>query len=140
MKPSQKPSYIPLSPSLPLSRCGVGHPPVPPMRFHSRRSPILSSRGIAATSQPLASDAALRVLRAGGNAADAAVAAAASLNVLEPCMTGVGGDAFCLFYDAASRTVRGLHGPGRSPAALDLQAAQAAARAEAQAATYTEEE
>ena len=96
------------------------------MEFTSRRSPVLCTHGCAASSQPLASEIGLRVLRAGGNAADACVAMAAALNVAEPCMTGIGGDAFCLFFDAKSKSVRGLNGSGRCPAALDLAAVRAA--------------
>ena len=85
------------------------------LNFSSRRSPVLCRRGCVAASQPLAASAGLRVLRGGGNAADAAVAVAAALNVTEPCSTGIGGDCFCLFYEAGSGAVRGLN--GRSAAA-----------------------
>ncbi|CAI5478557.1 unnamed protein product [Closterium sp. Yama58-4] len=65
-------------------------------------------------------EAGLRILRAGGNAADAAVAMAAALAVCEPCSTGLGGDAFLLFYRASTRTVHSIQGNGRCPAALSL--------------------
>ena len=68
-----------------------------PIRFESRRSPVLSTRGIVGASQPLAALAGLQILREGGNAADAAVATAAALAVTEPTSTGIGGDCFCLF-------------------------------------------
>jgi len=92
----------------------------PTPRFESHRSPVLSTRGMVASSQPLATAAGLRVLRAGGNAADAAVATAAALGVTEPCNTGIGGDCFALFFEAATSRVTALNGSGRSPAALDL--------------------
>eukprot|EP00965_Chrysotila_dentata_P114610 3788075-Pleurochrysis_carterae.AAC.1 len=56
------------------------------MRFESRRSPVLCAHGCVATSQPMASEVGMRILKNGGNAADACVAAAAALNVTEPCM------------------------------------------------------
>ncbi|SNX85435.1 related to lincomycin-condensing protein lmbA [Melanopsichium pennsylvanicum] len=89
-------------------------------RFSSRRSTVLSTRGMVASSQPLASSAGIEILNAGGNAADAAVAVAAALNVTEPCNTGIGGDAFCLFYSAENRKVRAFNGSGRAPKAMTL--------------------
>ncbi|KAI1891568.1 hypothetical protein AGOR_G00145130 [Albula goreensis] len=88
--------------------------------FSSRRSPVICLNGCVASSQPLASAIGLDVLKRGGNAADAAVAVAAALNVTEPCSTGIGGDCFCLFYDAHTGQVRGLNGSGRAPRALTL--------------------
>lgn len=81
-----------------------------PLKFNSRRSPVVSLHGSVASSQPLATEVGVRILKAGGNAADAAVAVAACLNVTEPCSTGIGGDAFCLFYDAEKKIVRGING------------------------------
>ena len=89
-------------------------------QFHSRRSVVMARNGMVATSQPLAATAGLRILLAGGNAADAAVAMAAALNVTEPTSTGLGGDCFALFYDAKTRAITALNGSGRAPAALTL--------------------
>lgn len=88
--------------------------------FRSRRSPVYSRNGIVATSQPLATAAGLEILAKGGNAADAAVAAGAALNVTEPTSTGIGGDMFALFYSAEAKRVTALNGSGRAPAALTL--------------------
>lgn len=89
--------------------------------FSSRRSPVYSRRGIVATSQPLATAAGIEVLSKGGNAADAAVAAAAALNVTEPTSTGIGGDMFALYFDAQTQQVTALNGSGRAPSALTLE-------------------
>ena len=88
--------------------------------FHSRRSPVYSRNGIVATSQPLATAAGIEILAKGGNAADAAVAAGAALNVTEPTSTGIGGDMFALYYSAHTKQVIALNGSGRAPAALTL--------------------
>lgn len=97
-----------------------------PIRWESRRSPVLSTRGVVASSQPLATMAGVTVLQTGGNAADAAVAAAAALAVTEPGSTGIGGDCFALFYRAADGSVRAVNGSGRSPTELTLQLAEGA--------------
>jgi len=78
------------------------------------RSTVYAPNGIAATSQPLATAAALKVLQDGGNAFDAAVTAAAVLNVVEPHMTGMGGDVFALFWSAREQKLRGLDASGRA--------------------------
>ena len=88
--------------------------------FNSRRSPIYGRGGIVSTSQPLATAAGLEILSKGGHAADAAVAAAAALNVTEPTSTGIGGDMFALYFDARTKQVTALNGSGRAPAALTL--------------------
>ncbi|RME62918.1 MAG: gamma-glutamyltransferase family protein [Caldilineae bacterium] len=89
--------------------------------FRSRRSNVLARHGMVATSQPLAAQAGLEILRAGGNAADAAVATAAMLNVVEPISTGIGGDCFALYWDAQTKTVTALNGSGRAPAAASIE-------------------
>ncbi len=89
--------------------------------FNSRRSPIYATHGMVASSQPLATQAGLEILMAGGNAADAAVATAAVLNVTEPTSTGLGGDMFALFYHAQTGEVSALNGSGRAPSALTLE-------------------
>jgi len=94
------------------------------MDFASRRSPVIGRRGMVATSQPLAVAAGLEILSKGGNAADAAVATVAALNVTEPTSSGIGGDCFALFFDASSRQISALNGSGRSPAALTLDRLQ----------------
>lgn len=81
----------------------------------------MGTRGMVATSQPLAAQIGAWILARGGTAADAAVAAAAALNVTEPTSTGIGGDCFALYYEAATREVSSLNGSGRAPAGLSLE-------------------
>lgn len=78
----------------------------------------MARHGMVATSQPLAAQAGLDVLRAGGNAIDAAVATVATLCVVEPCSTGIGGDAFALIWSAKDGRLYGLNASGPAPAAL----------------------
>lgn len=93
------------------------------MRFdfdvRSRRGNVFSTRGMVATSQPLAAQAGLEVLRFGGNAADAAIATAAMMAVVEPVSCGLGGDCFVLYFDAKTRAVTALNGSGRAGAGAD---------------------
>lgn len=88
--------------------------------FRSRRSNTLARNGLVATSQPLAAQAGLGILQAGGNAADAAIATAAALNVVEPISTGIGGDCFALYWDAKTRRISALNGSGRAPGAASI--------------------
>ncbi len=81
----------------------------------------MGTGGMVATSQPLASRAGLQILQQGGNAADAAVAAAAALNVTEPTSTGIGGDVFALYYHSETGTITALNASGRAPAALSME-------------------
>ncbi len=91
------------------------------MNFASRRSNVRAVNGMVSTTQPLAAVAGLRMLMEGGNAVDAAVGAAATLNVVEPHSTGVGGDLFALVWSADEKRVRALNASGRSSENASLE-------------------
>ncbi len=90
------------------------------------RSAVLATGGMCATSHPLATGAAIDILRRGGNAMDAAIAGAVLLGICEPAMTGIGGDCFVLWSAAGSDDVRALNGSGRAAAAASAEPLRAA--------------
>ena len=92
--------------------------------YPSRRSAVLSAGGMVATSQPLAAQAGLAILRAGGSAVDAALATAITLTVVEPTSNGIGSDAFAIVWDGEK--LHGLNASGPAPRALSAQALRAA--------------
>jgi len=84
------------------------------------RSQVIAQNGMAATSHPLSTQVALDVLKAGGNAIDAAIAASAMEGVVEPHVNGIGGDLYAIVWDAKTKKLYGLNGSGRSPKSLTL--------------------
>ncbi len=90
--------------------------------YETLRSPAMGLRGVVATSQPLASNAGLDILKAGGNAIDAAVATAAVLTLVEPNSTSIGGDAFIMIYLAEEDRLVGINASGRAPYSMTLDA------------------
>ena len=86
---------------------------------HQSRSAVIASHGIVATSQPLAAQVGLDILKAGGNAIDAAIATDAMMGLVEPMSCGIGGDLFCIYWDAKTQKLYGLNASGRSPYALN---------------------
>ena len=109
-----------LASALALSAVAVGADR-PAGQADAGRSAVLARNGMVATSQPLAAQAGLRILQQGGNAIDAAVATAATLAVVEPMMTGPGGDMFAIVYLAKEGRLVGLNGSGFSPEKVDLE-------------------
>ena len=89
--------------------------------FAARRSVVMARDGMVASSQPLAVEAGVSVLKKGGNAIDAAIATALTLGVVEPMSTGIGGDAFFLYRRAADGRIYGVNGSGRCPRGLTLE-------------------
>jgi len=89
-------------------------------RTFATRSEVIAQHGMAATSQPLATQVALDILKKGGNAIDAAIAANATLGLVEPTGNGMGGDLFAIVWDAKTQKLYGLNSSGRSPKSLTL--------------------
>jgi gamma-glutamyltranspeptidase/glutathione hydrolase len=90
-------------------------------RAFASRSEVIAAHGMAATSQPLATQIALDVLKSGGSAVDAAIAANAALGLMEPTGNGIGGDLFAIVWDAERQELVGLNGSGRAPALMTLE-------------------
>ncbi len=90
-------------------------------RSFATRSEVIAQHGMAATSQPLATQAALDVLKSGGNAIDAAICANALLGLVEPTGNGMGGDLFAIVWDAKTKRLYGYNGSGRSPMSLSME-------------------
>jgi len=90
-------------------------------RHFATRSPVIATHGVAATAQPLASQIAIDILKQGGNAVDAAIAANAALGLMEPTGNGVGGDLFAIIWDPVTQQLYGLNASGRSPQGMSLE-------------------
>ncbi|MFQ5844175.1 MAG: gamma-glutamyltransferase family protein, partial [Planctomycetota bacterium] len=90
-------------------------------RAFATRSEVVARHGMAATSQPLATQIAIDILKRGGSAVDAAIAANAALGLMEPTGAGIGGDLFAIVWDAETKRLHGLNASGRSPYALTRQ-------------------
>ncbi len=110
----------------PNYRTGAGDRPGGAML--ATRSPVFARNGMAAASSPLAVQAALQVLKAGGSAVDAAIAAHAVLGVVEPMMSSIGGDLFAIVWDPKTKKLHGLNASGRSALGLSLEQMKAVAR------------
>ncbi len=90
-------------------------------RAFATRSEVIAPHGMACTSQPLATQIAIDILKAGGSAVDAAIAANAALGLMEPTGNGIGGDLFAIVWDADKRKLHGLNASGRSPMSLTIE-------------------
>lgn len=100
-------------------------------RVWATRSPVIAEHGMVATAHPLASQVAIDVLKRGGNAMDAAIAANAALGLMEPISCGIGGDLFAIVWDPKTRKLYGYNASGKAPMARDLPMMIAESRAAA---------
>jgi len=103
------------------NRAPIGRYDRPSGPIHQSRSVVVAKNGMACTSDPRASAAAIRILQAGGSAVDAAIAANAVLGVVEPMSCGIGGDLYSIVWDSRSGKLSGLNASGRAPAKLNRQ-------------------
>src|SRR6201987_116875 len=94
-------------------------------RFFETRSEVIAQNGMAASAHPLATQIAIDVLKKGGTAIDAAIAANAALGLMEPVSCGVGGDLFAIVWSARDKKLYGLNGSGPSPLGLSYEQMQA---------------
>src|SRR6202012_2078429 len=93
------------------------------------RSPVLAQHGMVASEQPLASEAAVEILKKGGSAMDAAIAANGMMGLMQPVLNGIGGDLFAIVYDPKTKKLYGYNGSGRAAMGRDLARMRAAVEA-----------
>ncbi len=115
---SMQEEYSPFDPEHLVAAAPYDRPAKNP---HQSRSVVIARNGVVATSQPLAAQVGLDILKAGGNAIDAAIATDAMLGLVEPMSCGIGGDLFVIYWDAKTSKLYGLNASGRSPYALNRQ-------------------
>jgi hypothetical protein len=120
------PTHLPRGMDPSLATCGGTRPTGLPF---AGRSPVYAQHGMAATSVPLSTMCAIDILKAGGSAVDAAIAANACENVVEPMMNGMGGDLMAQVFHGPSKTLHGYNGAGRSPMGLSYEKMEAYVKA-----------
>ena len=121
------PTHLPRGMDPSLATCGGTRPTGLPF---AGRSPVYAQHGMAATSVPLSTMCAIDILKAGGSAVDAAIAANACENVVEPMMNGMGGDLMAQVFHGPTQTLHGYNGAGRSPLSLSYEKMEAALKAQ----------